>query len=95
MPEITTERSDETVTPAPASRLSDREFLRHAGIVPDLKPRSSGVVMAVMVVALLLAGATTLAGAMFNTSAPATGPSFEACATSCPGMARPVTPKGK
>lgn len=73
-------------------RHPDDEFLRRAGIVPDLQPRASTGLKVFLAFALLLAGATSVAAGMFAAGAPAGSPGYQACATSCPGMARSALP---
>lgn len=94
MPKIITEPTVEPRTPGGEERpaISDHDFLRTAGIVPELGPRASLAVKIALAAGILLAGTTSVFAGMFTTSAPAGSPAYTACSTSCPGMARSVLP---
>lgn len=83
MPEILTEH---------ATEIPDREFLRQAGIAPDLTPRLSLGRKLLLALALLLAGSTAVFAGLFQAGSPTAGDSYTDCATQCPmGDAPPKT----
>ncbi len=79
----------ETTDTVREPKPEDLDFLKKAGISPDLEPRPSRTRLAALVLALLLAGATGLFAATFSSASVTGGAAFEACATQCPGMAAP------
>lgn len=88
MPEISTEQPI-------AVEIPDREFLRQAGIAPDLTPGLSLGRKLLLALALLLAGSTGVFAGLFQAASPTSGGSFTATATQCPmgdSPAKPVPP---
>lgn len=70
----------------------DEEFLREAGIAPDLRPRLPLLRKVLLVLALLLAGGTSLLAALFEGGSATGGARLETCATQCPMGDQPAQP---
>lgn len=88
MPEI-------SIEPATTVEVPDREFLRQAGIAPDLTPSLSLGRKLLLALALLLAGSTGVFAGLFQAGSPTSGGSFTDTATQCPMGDAPAKPAAR
>lgn len=74
----------EKITESLETAGPDAEFLRAAGITPDLSPGLSTAWKAVFLVALLAAAATTVGAGVVLSGTPTEGEDLDSCVTQCP-----------